>query len=295
MLYISFNDLVNDIRNNFYKIRNFEGDSQFCGVLGVPRSGMIPASIIAEMLNVGFASVNEFIEKDFDAFNNHGARLLNKFNTERKKILVIDDTCYYGNSLKRTKNLLQPLSDKYEFVFMCVYLEGPLNTMTPDLFLRDIREVTLKSEIKIALYEWNIMHHSQESCLYDIDGVIFLDPPDERNTEDYIEYIKNPTPLFIPSTEKPLTFCTYRLVKYYDITLNSLLKQGIKSSKMHMFNSDDYFERQKTPSYLFKSYVYSKVEPDKKIFIESDDVQAYLIHENTKKAVFCTTTNKMYS
>ena len=296
MYYISLEDLNNDIRNNFYKIRLYEGKKPFCGVLGVPRSGMIPASIIAEMLNVGLASVNEFVENQLGSFDNHGGRLLNSVKpSKRKKLLVVEDTCYNGYSLERTKKLLEPLSYKYEFVFMCVYLEGTLKVMTPDFFLRDIREIALKTETKTALYEWNIMHNIQGACIYDVDGVIFLNPPKGLSHREYVNYIKNPVPLYIPSTSRKLTFCTYRLIKYYDITFSSLLKNGIKPKKLYMFESDSYAERKKTPSYIYKSHVYSELEPEKRLFIESNDTQAKLIYETTKKPVYCLTSNKMYS
>ena len=194
-----------------------------------------------------------------------------------------------------TKKMLYSLSDEYEFFYMVIYLEGPANLCVPDLYFKDIRYEAFNSEFNIVLYEWNILHNMFNDVIYDIDGLIFLDPPDELNNNEYIDYIKNPIPLFIPSTNEPLTFCTYRLDKYFDITLNSLLKNGIKGPTIYMFNSDNYFERQKTPSWAYKSYVYSKLEPNKGLFIEIDDFQAKMIYENTKKAVYCVGSNKMYS
>ena len=295
MVFITYNDLINDIRANFHKIRNLEKDGQFCGVLGVPRSGMIPALIIGEKLNIGTASIYEFIEHGTDCFTHHGNRKLNSIVCEKKRILVVEDTCYSGRSLKKTSDSLQKFSDQYEFVFMCVYMEGSGKFFIPDLYFVDIRSKIKNQKLDIALYEWNIMnHHVSNKMVFDIDGVIFVDPPDERNTEQYVNYINNPIPLFVPATSAQLTLCTYRMRKYYEETVKSLEKVGIKNPIVHMYNCTKYEDRT-TPSYLFKSYVYSEVEKDKVLFVESEDFQAQKIHEITGKAVYCPTTNKMYS
>ena len=61
MFYISYNDLVNDIKSNLYKIREEEKNGQFCRIIGIPRSGMIAALIISEYLNIGVSSLDNFI------------------------------------------------------------------------------------------------------------------------------------------------------------------------------------------------------------------------------------------
>lgn len=56
MKYITLNDLSNTIRTNIYKIPR---DIDF--IIGVPRSGMIAASIISSYLNVPLIDVNSFV------------------------------------------------------------------------------------------------------------------------------------------------------------------------------------------------------------------------------------------
>lgn len=293
MLYLTYNDLMNDIRGNLYKIQENAKNGAFCGVIGVPRSGMIPAGVISEYLNIGLCSLNEFLEHQIDSFLNHGKRLLNAANSEKRRILVVDDTCFSGYSLWETKKKLEQFSDKYEFVFMAVYLEGKCGYYFPDLYLRDVRD-GVGFLNNIVLYEWNILHHHyQDNVIYDLDGVIFIEPPDERDTQDYINYIKSPIPLFIPSTQSSITICTYRLKKYYDITINSLRNVGIYNPNLIMYQSDRYEDRI-IPSYEYKSEIYKKLE-NKTLFVESDDFQARKIYENTGKPVYCTDTNKMYA
>lgn len=71
MKYITLNDLSNTIRTNIYKIpRNIDF------IIGVPRSGMIPASIIASFLNVPLIDVNSFVNN----FEPWGGDRLKYFN-----------------------------------------------------------------------------------------------------------------------------------------------------------------------------------------------------------------------
>ena len=55
MQYISYNDLSNDIRNNLYKI-----PSDIDLIVGIPRSGMMVASIIGLLLNKSVMSLDNF-------------------------------------------------------------------------------------------------------------------------------------------------------------------------------------------------------------------------------------------
>ena len=287
ILYVSYEKLISDIRTNLYKI-----PKDILGVIGIPRSGTIPATIISEYLNVGLTTIDSFLQNGIESFNNHGNRKLKK--TESNKILVVDDTCYNGNETKKNRLKLDIFNKQYEFIFMCIYLEGTCLIDKPDLYLMDIRQEALNSEIGIALYEWNIFHNPGiiNKTIFDLDGVICADPPDERNTDKYIEYIKSPQTLLIPTVDK-ITICTYRLVKYKQETINYLNSIGLCNHNLIMFYSNSYEERSKTPSYLYKAAVYNKLT-DFKLFIESDDYQARKIKELTGKSVFCNTTNTMY-
>ena len=95
LTYITLNELCNDIRNNIWKI-----PKDVVGVVAVPRSGFIPAGIIAEHLNVGITPLDNFLRADdpSDAFGVHGSRPLRK-DASYKKILIVDDTCYAGGSI----------------------------------------------------------------------------------------------------------------------------------------------------------------------------------------------------
>ena len=178
---------------------------------------------------------------------------------------------------------------------MCVYLEG-IGGHTVDLYLEDVRQYTNPNS-PIVLYEWNIFQHHDghtSKCLYDIDGVFCVDPPDERNEDAYIEYIKNATPLFIPRTRLG-GIISYRLSKNKAITEKWLEDNGITYNELILFNANSWEERHSKgiPPEKYKADFY-KQKDNYRLFIESNDYQAKKIAELSGKPVFCVETNKIY-
>lgn len=289
MKYITLNDLSETIRKNIWKIPR---DIDF--IIGIPRSGMIAASIISSYLNVPLIDVNSFIA---GLEPTGGARLgyFNYNHHKTNKVLVIDDTVSSGRSMTEQKKKISEHGGELEFIYMCVYLEG-WGEKVIDLYLEDVRKYT-KNFTEIVYYEWNIFqHHSDEmkKFLFDIDGVFCLDPPDERNEEEYIKYIKNATPLFIPRT-KIGGIITYRINKNKEITRKWLDDNGIMYNELITFNANSWDERHKSgiSPEKYKGEYY-KQHNNYKLFIESSDYQAKRIAEISSKPVYCVETNKLY-
>lgn len=296
MEYISFETLCGDIRSNFWKI-----PKDVFGVIGIPRSGMLPATIISEFLNVGLASSND-LDRDCDLYElfsaNHGNRYMK--TDSGKKILVVDDTCFSGTQNLKIRNKIENLfGDRkdFEFIYVVVYMEGNGETSMPDIYLRDIRWMARSSENGIVLYEWNLFNHNPRTAnriMFDYDGVFCLDPPDERNTEEYERYIKDPVPLFLPTNNPAVTInvVTYRLEKYRKETEEFLRKNGIRNLNIRMYPSFSYEERSKTKPEIYKGNYYKNSEAI--LFVESDDMQARMIRAISGKSVYCVKTNKIY-
>ena len=288
MKFVTLSDMAHVIRDNFHKVPH---DVDF--VLGVPRSGIIAASIISEFLNVALVDVDSFVS---GAKPTGGARLHYRKDSgrARKRVLVVDDTIFGGGTMRAVRKKLAPFNDRYEFIYMVVFHEGPCNDI--DLALTDVRSYTDNFK-NIVLYEWNILqHHAQlmSECIYDLDGVFCIDPPDERNAEEYLNYIRNAMPLFLPAT--PIgEIVTYRLVSNQEATKLWLLEHGIKYKTLTMFPASSWDERNNSgiSTVQFKSDIYnSRIWA--KLFVESDDEQARAIHEKTGKPVYCVGSNMMY-
>lgn len=284
MKYITLNELNTTIRNNIYKVPR---DVKF--IIGIPRSGMLVATIIAEFLNIPLIDIDSFC---LGSIPTGGNRLTMRTYTLTNKVLVMDDTVYSGNSMKVAKDKLKDYS--YNFIYGCTYLEGP-GEKELDFYLEDVRKYT--KQFPNVIYEWNVHHHwphISRHTMYDIDGVFCVNPPDERNTEEYERYIKDAIPLFIPTV--PIgKIVTYRLIKYQDITKQWLDIQGIRYDQIYMFDANSWEERNETniTPEMMKGYTYKK-DDSMFLFIESDDRQAMMIHQISGKPVLCVETNYLY-
>lgn len=287
MKYITIADLSQTIRRNLWKIPH-----DIDAVIGVPRSGMIAASLISSYLNVPLIDIDSYITGRRPS----GGSRLRYFEESHKstgKILVVDDTVWQGFAMQKVRDRLKNF--KGDYIYTCVYLEGK-GEKSVDIWLEDLRPFT-ENFTQIVLYEWNILQHHAKfmsHCLYDIDGVMCVEPPDERDEEKYLEYIRNAKPLFIPRT--PIGgIITYRLKKNREITERWLKEQGVQCRNIYMFPAHTWQERKDTgvSSATFKGRFY-KERDEFKLFVESDAMIAIRIAAIANKPVFCVETNEIY-
>ena len=110
MQYRTFSDLSTLIRRNIHRVPH---DIDI--VVGIPRSGMIPAYMIALYLNKRVTDIDSFIlGKIVEA----GERAKYIRQTTIKKVLIVDDSVYSGCAMNKAKEKLLPILSLYEFVFM---------------------------------------------------------------------------------------------------------------------------------------------------------------------------------
>jgi uncharacterized HAD superfamily protein len=292
MVYTSYEDLSNCIRRNLWKVPQ---DVDL--IVGVPRSGMIPALMLAELMNKRCATLDEFIDGREMSCGGRQRLMQETVATEeqhigRKKVLVLDDTVFFGNAMRKARERLASLEGKYGIIYGCVYAEGRNAKEMVDLWLEDI---WLPGE-KMWLYEWNVLHHYGKKThvsMWDIDGLVCKDPPDDRNTEAYEAYLPDAVPMVIPTTRVG-AFVTYRLEKYRNVTEQWLHGHGIDYGLLFMFNAEnrDMRNRTESPS-QYKARLYREATWAH-LFIESERRQAERIHQLTGKPVFCYENGQMY-
>ncbi|RYY31605.1 MAG: phosphoribosyl transferase [Chitinophagaceae bacterium] len=282
MNYRSVSDLNEDIKRNLHKIPN--GVSL---VVGVPRSGLLAANLIALYLNVPLADIDNFVE---GKYYSSGAR-----GSSRNKdpfagtILIVDDSIFSGSALTKVKNKLKNVADKnYNLKYCCVYaFPGSELLIDVHFKLLDLPRV----------FEWNLWHHGvlSNACV-DIDGVLCEDPTEDENDDGhkYLNFLQNALPKHVPST--PIaTLVTSRLEKYRAQTEDWLSRTGIQYGELLMLDLPDKETRLRLGSHgAFKAEMY-KNKPESNLFIESNREQARFIHDTTKKAVYCVDTNEMFA
>ncbi|MBO7694102.1 MAG: hypothetical protein J6W16_03005 [Methanobrevibacter sp.] len=291
MKYISIKQMFDDIRLNSYKI----GQLNPQGIIGIPRSGLMAATLLSQELHIGVCSINEFIDNNGQehVFYHHGHRQIEHNNSNI--FIILEDSCYNGSMIEHVKALKSTFPDKI-FISACIYLEGPCKVYKPDIALVDIRkEVLNNAEMPVALYQYNLLdNYWNFKFLYDLDGVMCIDPPCDINTEAYENYLLNPIKLHIPITpsNNPISICTYRLNKYERETRRFLDTNKVKCKDLFMFPSASKEIRALTQPAYYKAQHYK----DNKylLFIESNDQEAQQICRLSQKPVYCYSTGNMY-
>ena len=244
-------------------------------IVGVPRSGMIPAYMIGLILNIPVIDIESYVVGVQPYVGNR--LLYNK--REIKKVLVVDDSIKFGCQLQKVKEKLLHFSS-IEFKYMAVFATLETKSLV-DYYLEIIDHP--------RIFQWNLMNSwiFEYSCV-DIDGVLCEDPTEEENddAEKYIHFLENTQPKYVPSCKIDV-LVTSRLEKYRFHTECWLKKNGIQYQHLEMLDLPDKATRVRLGIHAtFKSKIYKEYDRTA-LFIESSKFQAQAIHNQTGKNVFC--------
>lgn len=246
-------------------------------VVGIPRSGMLPANLLALYLNKPLTDLDSFLNGHIYKAGERG----NVIDTrEFRRVLVVDDSVASGTAMQRCRQQLQSLSDRFEFSYSAIYVV-PEKRNTVDYWFE---LVPLP-----RYFQWNILNHTVlNKCCFDIDGVLCVDPTPEQNDdgERYRDFLLNAPPLFVPGC--PIgTLVSSRLEKYRPETEAWLRRNDIRYGKLVLMDLPDMEARQRSASHAaFKATEYGRA--DYVLFVESSHTQAAEINRLTGKPVLCT-------
>ena len=251
-------------------------------IVGVPRSGMLPANLIALYINKPYTDIHSF-SKGFIYESGERSELIR--GSGYQKILVVDDSIASGAALKKAKQIMAPFDSEYDICY-CVVYSTPERKQNVDFAFETVATP--------RYFQWNIFHHSSlDKACFDIDGVLCVDPTAEQNDDGpkYKAFLSNAKPLYVPSC-KIGTVVTSRLEKYRIETENWLSNQGIVYDALIMLDLPDMKARQKANCHAkHKANEYKKNRYN--LFVESDLSQAIQINKATHKPVFCTENFQM--
>ncbi|HDZ57885.1 MAG TPA: phosphoribosyltransferase [Pseudomonas xinjiangensis] len=257
-------------------------------IVGIPRSGMLVASIVSLKLNLPLTDLYSFQRNDDLKKGNTRSYKHNELVKpwDAKKILLVDDSIASGNSMRAAVDMVKQVFSG-EVVTMVAFAQRE-NIGSVDLHLETVEQP--------RLFEWNIMHHRllANACL-DIDGVLCVDPTHTENDDgpNYLGFLQSTRPLFIP-TIKVAHLVTSRLEKYRGETEEWLQRHGVEYGQLHMLDLPSAAERRRLNMHSkFKAQIYHN-DPHAVLFIESEEHQALEIMKLSNKPVFCIETNEMY-
>ena len=278
--YRTFGDMASCIKRNIHMLPDYDL------IVGIPRSGMIPAYMIGMFLNKKVCSIDELLN---DIMPSSGYSREIYAQTTIKKIIIVDDSIHSGVALNKTKEKLSAfgLDSKYDIEYLAIYAREQSKTMVDYYF-----EIVPTPRI----FQWNYLNvKASENYCYDIDGVLCIDPTEEENDdgEKYRHFLLNAKPLYIPKS-RIYALVTSRLEKYRIETETWLEINNVKYDNLFMLDLESKEERIRLKSHAkFKAEVYQLTKAS--LFIESNDKQAREIAKLSGKQCICVETDIMYS
>lgn len=187
----------------------------FDSVVGVPRSGLLPATLLAKYLNCPMGCT--------------------------KRTLLVDDSLLKGRTLREWKDKINPCRTAV------VYLKPGMQNVV-DYFYE-----TVDSPRFFEWNLWH--HPRLRDICMDIDGLLCRDPTTEENDNGpcYERFIETVKPRIIPQSEIGW-LVTCRLEKYRAMTQAWLGRYGIRYKYLVMCNHIEIRRRRKHARYKARAY-----------------------------------------
>lgn len=274
-------------------------------IVGIPRSGLLAATLLALYQNLPLTDLDGFIE---GRLLTPGSRPNMRINTTRSalynsetghstaaglgvsplKVLVVDDSMRSGQTLQSTKERIEAAHLPHEVYYGVVYI-APTPPKAKEKVDFYCEELSLP-----RIFEWNILHSwlLAESCV-DIDGVLCRDPLEEEDDDGpcYEAFLRDVPPFHRPAV-KIGALVTCRLEKYRALTEAWLALHGIEYDELIMMDYPDKAARRKADRHgAYKADVYKR--SGAQLFIESNPRQARQIASLSGREVFCVETMQM--
>lgn len=274
----TIDDLNLVIVQHLHKLRQLNIDL----IVGIPRSGMIPASLLAMYLQLPFTDVDGYNSKRW-YIRNKKITVSDNMPDKSLKVLLVDDTINTGNAMRNVIKTLQSNSDT--IIKFAVYGSSKNRP-------EDIDYICEMCPLPRA-FQWNIWKHDNAiNWATDMDGVLCRDPSKKENDKgkELTNFYVNAEPKFLFT--KPIKYIiTSREEHHRAVTTNWLKKHNIIYEKLIMKPSghpggDNAHGR-------FKSQVLNNLT-DIELYIESDSKQATIISQLVNIPIWCTDSQKLF-
>ena len=259
------------------------------GVIGIPRSGIMLASVISNLLHIPLYSVAESGLILLSGMSKWGGGRMVDFKEREGKFLVIDDTVWHGAEMKRIKGILKKKHPEKSFIFSAIYV--PEDEMRHVDFYSKAFE---RSEVPYL--EWNFMSNVNiQETILDLDGLICNDAPLPilKNHHEYTEFINKDVPTsYVPRRLPCHCILTGRSEKYREVTERWLLKNRVLYKELHMHPRTTGEILSLSELCEYKSNFFSS--SDAKLLVESHCGIAECVNGKTGKPTLCLPEGKIF-
>jgi orotate phosphoribosyltransferase len=255
-------------------------------VVGIPRSGLLVASLLALHLNLPMTDVEGFMEGRVLQPGPRYSAGVGGLLDSPVNVLVVDDSVLFGRQLQAVKERIG-VADLAHTVRYAALYPAPQSEHHVDFFFETVETP--------RCFEWNLMHHPwvlSKTCM-DIDGVLCRDPTPAENDDgpEYQRFLQGADRRYLPSA--PVRWLvTSRLEKYRAATEAWLTANGVEYGELLMMDYADMAARRAANAYApFKAEIYERTGA--LLFVESSPKLASEIARLSGKSVFCAETRRM--
>jgi hypoxanthine phosphoribosyltransferase len=235
-------------------------------IIGVARSGLIPATQLACLLHLPLMSVSV---SDAVPLNlGTGVRGLEMDCKCITRALLVDDSCVSGNTLNNVKAKLARHLHGVEIATMAVYCDSQAMTKI---------DLPLVHAPMPHFFEWNWSNSFLiPRMAVDLDGLLCPDPSEKvaANPQEYIEWMKNVKPNQFRFNRRPVpAIVTMRPEDTRDITIEWLNKHRIYYDELHCWPGSvvDARRLQQNETIKWKSHILRELKERRgiKIYVDS--------------------------
>lgn len=269
--------------------------SDCIGIVGVARSGLIPASILATHLHLPLyeLSLSDFKTSPKVNLIKGGCRITEVYDNDISgRMFIVDDTVYNANTMDFLRSIM------------------PKNDLLSAVYVRPGKENSVDHYAKLLpaphFLEWNLFNSDfvrgipntpfAGGIAFDFDGILCEDPISGQDRVHPLDWLADLKPTgYCPRKSNIPLIITMRLEKWREKSDKWLKKYNIGYDNMKMVNCDNAELRDANfMSYLEHHKAKCFKESDCFMMIESDPMQAQFISEYSGKPVLCPIEGKIY-
>ena len=257
-------------------------------IIGIARSGLVPASMIAQIQHRPLSIYNPETGDMHDTgrgWRTEGAEI------PAGPACIVDDNVMTGQSLRTARVALQARFP--QLLTAAVYCNKNAATK-PDFCVQTIGWP--------VFLEWNLFNSVyEESLALDFDGILChdCDAADDDDGPRYLKFIREARPLYYVRRKMIPLIVTARLEKYRAETLAWLDRHGMAVSRLVMHPAAMLADRQRDDVAAYKAAHYREFAGKKHfhppLFIESDHRQAERIAKLSGHLSACPAASRCFS